>query len=210
MDSIRENFTKILFTTTNPPIQNTPCVSTRHGRIPRGKSGFPTVSKLCYRGFVIHPVLPTTPTNLTASQGTKVLEDYGVRRSFHYTTEGDPRRQASYSVIKYTGAQNSPRWTDVEQGTVFGSSNDFFEGHQSQADKFEKLCKVRADISTAPHETKRNKTGNTCCTRDFEVILLVGFTELKAQIAWIDSVTVSSRITLSHPTPVSDFRDAWI
>jgi hypothetical protein len=29
-----------------------------------------------------------------------------------------------------------------------------------------------------------------CYTREYDVVLLVGLTELKAQIRWIDSVTV--------------------
>ena len=37
------------------------------------------------------------------------------------------------------------------------------------------------------------KTGKMCCTWSFDVVLLVGLTELKAQISWIDSVTVSVR-----------------
>jgi len=40
-----------------------------------------------------------------------------------------------------------------------------------------------------------------CYMREFEVILLVGLTELKAQIGWIDSVTVSPSGTLSSSTP---------
>jgi hypothetical protein len=35
-----------------------------------------------------------------------------------------------------------------------------------------------------------------CYTRNFDVILLVGLTELKAQIAWVDSATVSPQGTL--------------
>jgi hypothetical protein len=35
-----------------------------------------------------------------------------------------------------------------------------------------------------------------CYTRTFDMILLVGLTELKAQISWIDSVTVSSQENL--------------
>ena len=60
-----------------------------------------------------------------------------------------------------------------------------------QADKYERLCGVRADLSTAPYQTKRGRYGTMCYVRDFEVILLVGLTELMAQISWIDSVTVS-------------------
>ena len=35
------------------------------------------------------------------------------------------------------------------------------------------------------------KMGNMCYARIFDLILLVGLTELKAQIGWFDSVTVS-------------------
>ena len=40
-----------------------------------------------------------------------------------------------------------------------------------------------------------------CYTREFNVILLVGLTELKAQIGWTDSVTVSSQRILSYLPP---------
>ena len=36
--------------------------------------------------------------------------------------------------------------------------------------------------------------------RKFDVILLVGLTELKAQIGWIDSETVRARLVLHTPT----------
>ena len=44
----------------------------------------------------------------------------------------------------------------------------------------------------------RRKAGTTCYTQDFDVILLVGLTELKAQIGWIDPATVSSQIISSR------------
>jgi len=48
-----------------------------------------------------------------------------------------------------------------------------------------------------------------CYTRTFDVILQVGLTELKAQIGWFDSVTVSTRGILSCSSP-SDFCDVWV
>ena len=65
-------------------------------------------------------------------------------------------------------------------------------GDSSRVDKFETLCDIKADISTAPYETKYGKSGKVYHERRYSVILLVGFTELKAQIGWIDSGTVSS------------------
>lgn len=75
------------------------------------------------------------------------------------------------------------------------------EGHSSQTDKFETLCTIKADLSTAPYQTGQGNAGGTYYTRNFDIVLLVGPTEMKAQIAWIDSATVSSQGVL----PCSDF-----
>ena len=56
-----------------------------------------------------------------------------------------------------------------------------------------------ADLTTAPCQKKLGKKGRMCYTRIFDVVLLVGLTELKAQIAWTDSETVSTRGVLSFP-----------
>ena len=63
-----------------------------------------------------------------------------------------------------------------------------------EKDKFETLCYVRADLSTAPCETERTAAGIMCYKRDAVVVLLVGLTELKAQVSWIDSKTVRARL----------------
>jgi hypothetical protein len=65
----------------------------------------------------------------------------------------------------------------------------------ARADKFEILCDVRADLSSAPYQTRQGISGRTYYKRAYDMILLVGLTELKAQIAWIDSVTVCSQGT---------------
>ena len=61
---------------------------------------------------------------------------------------------------------------------------------QGRIDKFETLCYVKADISSAPHTTNYSTGGYR---RDYEIVLLVGLTELKAQVCWIDSRTVRAR-----------------
>ena len=59
-------------------------------------------------------------------------------------------------------------------------------------DKFEILCHVVADISAAPCKLTTGKAPSwkVCYSREYDVVLLVGLTELKAQIRWIDSTTV--------------------
>jgi len=70
---------------------------------------------------------------------------------------------------------------------------------QSQKDKFETLCRVKADISSAPYTSKLTETGKMAYERKHEVILLVGLTELKAQVSWIDSKTVRVHLDLHLP-----------
>jgi hypothetical protein len=66
---------------------------------------------------------------------------------------------------------------------------------QSQKDNFETLCRVKADISGAPY-TSTLAGGRTGYRRDYNIILLVGLTELKAQIRWIDAETVRAYLVL--------------
>ena len=70
------------------------------------------------------------------------------------------------------------------------------ESAQTPKDKFETLCHVKADISSAPYTSKLTETGKMSYRREYEVILLVGLTELKAQIGWIDPETVRAHIVL--------------
>jgi len=58
------------------------------------------------------------------------------------------------------------------------------------------LCYVRADISSAPFVTKPTATGQTGYKREYDIILLVGLTELKAQVCWIDSKTVRAHLVM--------------
>ena len=73
------------------------------------------------------------------------------------------------------------------------------EKRLEQKDKFEELCSVEADISSAPYTSKLVETGKMVYERRFEIILLVGLTELKAQVGWIDSETVRPHLVLHVP-----------
>jgi hypothetical protein len=57
-------------------------------------------------------------------------------------------------------------------------------------DRFETLCHVAADVSAAPSKLKFGESGKVCYYREYDVVLLVGLTELKAQIRWTDATTV--------------------
>ena len=117
---------------TSPTIQNTSYVDTSRSWMPEEIGVSIVVSKTCYRGFVIYPLLLILLDDLVVLQGTKVLEDKEVRFSLSYTTEDTPQQHASPSVLKYTGTSSSPEWTDdVDQGSVF-SFNNIVKGAQTK------------------------------------------------------------------------------
>jgi len=109
------------------------------------------------------------------SRGTKVLEDREIRFRLCWMSEDAPPQHISQRVVKYTGTSTCPEWEDAEP------------------DKFETLCHVKADLSATSFTSKVNTTGKTGYRRHYEIILLVGLTELKAQISWIDTETGTER-----------------
>ena len=70
---------------------------------------------------------------------------------------------------------------------------------QNPKDKFETLCRVNVDISSAPYISKPVEAGKMGHRRDYDIVLLVGLTELKAQVSWIDSKTVRAHLILHVP-----------
>ena len=87
---------------------------------------------------------------------------------------------------------------------VFGFPWYFVKSTQSRKAKFETLCYVKADLSAVPCAATLTAAGKTCYKRTYKVVLLVGLTELKAQVSWIDPETVrahrSIRIQVPYPT----------
>jgi len=105
------------------------------------------------------------------SKGTKVLENREIRRKVRVACEGAPQKDVLVRIVKYDGNLRDPEWMDVEP------------------DRFETLCHVAADISAAPSTPKPGKSGKMYYSRKYDIVLLVGLTELKAQIRWVDSIT---------------------
>lgn len=96
-------------------------------------------------------------------------------------------------IVKYDGNKKEPRWMDLQPSMVSNPTMISVHTAHDPIAKFETLCHVVADISAAPFTVERGRFGNICYSRDFDVVLLVGLTELKAQIRWIDSLTVRIR-----------------
>ena len=132
--------------------------------------------------------------DLIALQGAKVQEDREIRHNFYLTASGDPPQRVSQKITKYTGALAAPKWEDVEPGRVFSFPWHLAKSTERPKEKFETLCYVNADISGAPYTSKYMTTGRMGYRRDYDIIFLVGLTELKAQVSWIDSKTVRMHI----------------
>ena len=70
---------------------------------------------------------------------------------------------------------------------------------KSRKDKFERLCRISADVSSAPYTSKLWKIGKKGYMREYDIILLVGLTELKAQVSWVNSKNVRGISFNPHP-----------
>jgi len=162
--------------------------------MPWGKDAFLVVFIPCCLGFVTHNLYLAVRTGPHTLQGTNIVEDREIRQRYCSVTEGVPRQHDTARITKYTGALASPEWEDSEPGRVFGLSWYLVKSAQSQKDRFETLCCVMADLSSAPHTSMPVGRGKMAYRRDYDVILLVGLTELKAQIGWIDSETVRAHL----------------
>ena len=57
-------------------------------------------------------------------------------------------------------------------------------------DKFGPLCHVVADISAVPPASILGSSGSMRYHYEFDMVLLMGLAELKAQIRWVDYSTV--------------------
>ena len=71
----------------------------------------------------------------------------------------------------------------------FGVLDDiyFFWG----ADNYTKLCTIDADLSRVPLLPKSKASGSGSFYRlDYDIVLLFGMTELKAQVAWKENVSL--------------------
>ena len=135
-------------------------------------------------------------------------KDREIRRSFCWVNQGGVSQQlVSASFVKYSGALAAPEWEDDDPGRVFSFPWHHVKSAKGLKGKFETLCYVEADISSAPYTTKVTETGKRGHKRNFDIILLVGLAELKAQVSWIDSTTVRAHTSFyAYPFASSDYR----
>ncbi|KAF9476870.1 hypothetical protein BDN70DRAFT_881863 [Pholiota conissans] len=101
-------------------------------------------------------------------KNTQISETKEFRKS--YFRESDSRndfKSASFSVWCYRGLVAEPKWKDVD------------------TKNYTKLCSIDIDLSYLPLTPRTKPSGNGTFFRlDYDIVLMFGLTELKAQIAW--------------------------
>ncbi|TRM63778.1 hypothetical protein BD626DRAFT_260775 [Schizophyllum amplum] len=106
--------------------------------------------------------------------GAQVTETQEFKQSLAelYDESDDRDRYTTVSDIQvYRGHIERPEWTDVD------------------SDNFGTLCTVSADVTAAVRKlAPRYRPDGGCYYQfDFDVVLLFGLTELKAQLSWMDN-----------------------
>ncbi|KAJ7578258.1 hypothetical protein C8J56DRAFT_359740 [Mycena floridula] len=100
---------------------------------------------------------------------TQVAETKEYRSQFYSISQNRDLYSVSEEIICYRGQEGSPRWTDIDPAA------------------FSRLCCIQADttVLNSTLQPQQSRGGRPPHYRiEFEIILLFGLTELKAQIAW--------------------------
>ncbi|KAF9026682.1 hypothetical protein BDP27DRAFT_1437443 [Rhodocollybia butyracea] len=97
-------------------------------------------------------------------------------RSPYFRDTVAPLRKISTDILRYEGASKNPEWADVD------------------AEMYTTACTVTADVSRVSYTTHQKPgNGSKYYKTNYDIILLFGLTELKAQIAWKDGDGVEQR-----------------
>ncbi|EFI28249.1 hypothetical protein CC1G_14274 [Coprinopsis cinerea okayama7 len=120
--------------------------------------------------------------SVCVSKNTRVHVDTELRQdNFSYLFDSDRAesdRPTIYStLLRYTGDDVNPRWTDVEP------------------EKYDTLCSFEVDVSHLPRVLvpKQNGQPGTYWKVDYSIILSFGTQELRVQIAWTEANGIEKR-----------------
>ncbi|KJA20619.1 hypothetical protein HYPSUDRAFT_42924 [Hypholoma sublateritium FD-334 SS-4] len=112
-------------------------------------------------------------------KNTQISEVKEFRRPYYQNWDADEFIQSlnscSSSVWCYRGLLADPRWLDLEE------------------DNYTQLCSIDIDLSKLPVEKQTKPAGGIYYFVKYDVVLIFGLTELKAQVAWRDKNNVEKR-----------------
>jgi len=102
-------------------------------------------------------------------------------------------KEASFSIWCYRGAVAEPKWKDLDTGSFFSHLHPFFPVDVvMDTDNYTKICTIEVDLShitLTPRYKGRGERGQYY-RLDYDLVLLFGLTELKAQVAWREGVRI--------------------
>jgi len=103
-------------------------------------------------------------------KGTRVSEEKEFRKSYHVESTV-PIRARTEEIMCYRGRREDPKWLDIEQYN------------------YSPVCTIVADTSSMPEPetTQQSGSGMQYYRKEFDIILLFGMTELKAQLVWTEN-----------------------
>ena len=124
-----------------------------------------------------------------APQGTKVRENQEVTQPFNFeAVDSECLNSITCDVTGYCGSTNNPKWTDTEPGTFSDVLSRYVSSNMDQ-ECFATLCRVYADTSKVSRRRQQGPKGHFY-RQEFRVVLFCGTTELKAQISWVENVSL--------------------
>ena len=110
-----------------------------------------------------------------------------------YFCESENRNEfkdASFSIWCYRGVVAEPRWKDIDTGS-FSSPHPLFlpADMVADTDNYIKICTIEVDLSHITLNKRKGERGQYF-SLNYDLVLLFGLTELKAQVAWMERVRV--------------------
>ncbi|KAI5824782.1 hypothetical protein K523DRAFT_284377 [Schizophyllum commune Tattone D] len=107
---------------------------------------------------------------------TQISQEQEFRHAFYNTYESRPSGSARLVVHLYRGSKAKPCWIDEDK------------------EKFSVLCTIKAGAEIDQQATfETNEHGKNYWRLEFDVALLLGLTEIKAQIIWKDAQGTEKR-----------------
>jgi hypothetical protein len=126
-------------------------------------------------------------------QGTQVSQLHEFRKSFHFYTKSRAAcGNCHVDIMCYEGDLQEPKWIDDEQCMAVRFSRGLMLTSTSAS--FSTRCTIYPDLSELIQTLCPKKSGSNQSRYyeiDFEVIILFGQPELKAQVSWKHKVRSS-------------------
>lgn len=120
-------------------------------------------------------------------------EDKEFRKSFHIKEKHlSDLNTVKQDILCYYGSKSDPTWRDTERAFLLPHEAQCHCDMYIQADMYSKRFTVTADTRQATKSLvlHQGRNGKTYFSLNFDIIILFGRTEIKAQVCWIENVSV--------------------